>query len=319
MPDPLTIPCSPADISTRIASHWGGELGAARRQGLDPERITARVLPDGATIGLNWQPYNREGQRRALSGLLDVLEDDGLVVDRERGAVKGWAAVANEPRLMTLAELHANPWASCGSAALAGLLGRPLADIRHAFPNQQEGRTWTNLSQMEKALGALGIRYARAVSADASLFPVNWPLRGLVLIQFRGSWDAMPIGHPAQLQRTHWIAARPLAAGRLPFCFDVNVVGSEWPTAHGWTPRSVWEGDVAPWLAAGYGKKATGAWWVRAGIEVEVPPPALVPIVSLDITDPRRAAYFDGVLADREARRAPMPVERAEKLRRFGR
>lgn len=177
--------------------------------------------------------------------------------------------------VLTLDELDANPWASCGPAALTALLGRPLAEIRHAFPNQREGRTWTNLRQMRDALTALRVPWSETdaageVAGVTGAEDARWPTRGLVIVQFRGSWDVMPVHHPAQLQRSHWIAVKPhpTLAG-VPIIFDINSIDEFPPMSLGWwDPIEVWSSMIAPQLAQSFGKKATGAWWARAGIEV---------------------------------------------------
>ena len=180
-------------------------------------------------------------------------------------------AVASSPaHLLTVVELDANPWASCGPAALAALLGRSLADIRHAFPRQTEASTWTNLAMMGRALAALGARHSATGTAPDLEHPAKlWPRHGLVLIQFCGSWSQMPVSHPAQLQRSHWIAvmnARGASLSYEPAVFDINLVAA----GHsGWVTREGWDRTVAPQLAEHFGKKATGQWWVRAGIEVK--------------------------------------------------
>lgn len=50
--------------------------------------------------------------------------------------------------------------------------------------------------------------------------------------------------------------------------FDVNVVGS--PHIGGWSEGTWWEQHLAPELARDH-KGATGAWWIRSGLEVETP------------------------------------------------
>lgn len=175
--------------------------------------------------------------------------------------------------ILTVAELDAAPWASCGPASLAALLGRSLAEVYDAFPAQKPGRTWTTLGHMRQALNLLGQVWAPTDPAPQieGFLPMTWPSRGLALIQFRGSWDKAPLG--AQLQRTHWIAVaparHPVGDGRLsmPGVFDVNAVGAG-GCVHGWILREEWEQNVAPLIAEDYGRKATGQWWVRAGIEV---------------------------------------------------
>jgi len=184
--------------------------------------------------------------------------------------------------LLTDADLDSNQWASCGPCSLAALFGRPLVDIHFAFPRQRVGRTWTSMLQMREALEALRVRWsftglarykARVVPGDfrESL----WPSRGIAHVQFRGSWDTLPMGHAAQLQRSHWIAVAP-AGHRVgdrwltkPAVFDVNLVGLSGLEAQGgWTSREMWEREVSPMIAKSFGAKATGEWWVRAGIEI---------------------------------------------------
>ena len=97
----LTLDLARNDLERLISRHWGGELGEARRNGVDPERIGAKAAPDGK---LYWWLEGKaplragepEAASAALRGLLLSLEDDGLVIDWERGAVKGWAAVASQ-------------------------------------------------------------------------------------------------------------------------------------------------------------------------------------------------------------------------------
>jgi hypothetical protein len=184
--------------------------------------------------------------------------------------------------LLTLDELDASSWASCGPASLAALLGKPLSELRHAFPNQREGRTWTTWLHMISAIDKLGIRKdATHWHGDDGRAIYDWPRRGLALISFNGSWDALPHNHPAQLQRTHWIAVSPLlnqdgtpASGKpTPMVFDVNLLLEKFEDAlvssGGWTTRGQWEARVAPALAEAHGKRATGKWWVRLGLEVK--------------------------------------------------
>lgn len=187
---------------------------------------------------------------------------------------------------VTEAELDAARWASCGPTALAALLGRPLAELRPHFPLQREKRTWTNLVQMKRAinsLGVLGLSIADTSTAGlvegvgiSLTYARAWPRRGLAIVQFRGSWDRMPVHHAAQLTRSHWVAClpagEPFGAGRtlrVDAVFDVNAVGVAClMKANYWQSRSAWERVMAPMVAEDFGKRATGQWWIRAGIEV---------------------------------------------------
>ena len=182
------------------------------------------------------------------------------------------------PHILTLAELERETWAACGPASVAGLLGRRLVDIRHAFPRQTEKAQWCNLAMMGRALATLGLRHSATPAVPDLEHPAKaWPRRGLVLVQLQGRWDQMAVNHPAQLQHTHWIAVaspgHPVGTGWLPTnggggAFDVNLVGAEGlKEPHGWTSIDVWK-TWMPKLLAGQTKGASGAWWVRAGIEL---------------------------------------------------
>jgi hypothetical protein len=175
--------------------------------------------------------------------------------------------------VITPADLTACPWASCGPAALAALLDVPLASLREVFSAQREGRTWTNQAAMLGALDRLRKRWYMTPATAPDAPERAWPNHGLVLVQFRGSWDAMSINHPAQLQRSHWIATARAGSRvgglylTVPAVFDINQV-EECASSGGYAFGAVWERVTAPMLARGFGKKATGAWWIRAGIEV---------------------------------------------------
>jgi hypothetical protein len=177
---------------------------------------------------------------------------------------------APAPHRLSDEEIDRERWATCGPTALAGLLQRSLADVRPGFPEHTEERTWTNFSQMKRALTVLGAfwRETRIVNPEAHPPARAWPTRGLVIVQICGSWDALPIHHAAQLRRTHWIAVRPTRRG--PAVFDGNAVGEAALAASAWWQgRSRWEREMLPRLVENCGKTATGAWWVRAALEVE--------------------------------------------------
>jgi hypothetical protein len=193
---------------------------------------------------------------------------------------------------LTPAMLTACPWASCGPVSLAALLNRPIDSLGLAFPNQTPENHWTNWGHMLSALHELGVQ-AEETGLAGTVFPPGvrpaperlWPERGIVLIQFRGGWDAMPVNHPAQLHRSHFVAITPLltATGEVfdrkdPMVFDINVLDAD--LNGGWTPRSYWEARVATILWSGFqprGQRARSAWslpegargwWVRAAVEI---------------------------------------------------
>lgn len=200
------------------------------------------------------------------------------IEDVATGADPEALALAPIPHVLTEAELDAAPWAACGPAAVAGLLGRSLASIRYAFPRQTEKNAWCNLDMMGRALAVLGIRHGATPTAPDLEHPAKaWPRLGLVIVQLQGRWDQMPVNHPAQLRHTHWIAVappgHPVGDRWLPLhgaggAFDVNLVVAEGlEDQHGWTPIDVWKRAMPKFLAE-QTKGASGAWWVRAGIEL---------------------------------------------------
>lgn len=181
--------------------------------------------------------------------------------------------------VLTLVEAEAAPWAACGPCSLAALLGRSLADVRPAFPVQTETKRWVNLTMMDRALAALGLPHsATPLTPNLDRPAKTLPILGLALIQLCGSWDRLPVNHPGQLFRTHWIAVAPAGypvGGGLwtksPGAFEVNLLGAEGlEPQHGWTSLEAWKA-AGPKLLASQIRGATGAWWVRAGIEVSAP------------------------------------------------
>ncbi len=141
--------------------------------------------------------------------------------------------------------------ASCGPIAAAALLGRPVADVRAAFPWYPE-RPWCSPTQMLGALDALQIRGVsrRHEPGDRAL------VDGLAYIQFTGPWTAPGASARWAYQHTHWIAvARGGAA-----VFDANV--DFWIRSSGWTEKVV--ADLTRDIP-----RADGGWWVRTTIEVK--------------------------------------------------
>lgn len=174
--------------------------------------------------------------------------------------------------LLTAPELEASPWAVCGQSALAAVLHRPLADVRSACP---EGRTWMSGMDMRAALTALGISFTTTQldlenRGDTRTPPAKWPTRGLAWLQFRGPWELPGVPRVASLRNSHWVGVTPLEGSKDPvrMIFDVNTLAAG--LNYGWLPQSFWERrTLAPLIAAH--KRATGQWYVRAGIEIEVP------------------------------------------------
>jgi len=174
---------------------------------------------------------------------------------------------------LTVADLDAHSWASCGQTAFAALLKKPLADVRVAFPPH----TRVNFTQMRTALRTAAVSfdstgYTLAGHSTAPGYRSHcWPQHGLMLLQFSGPWEAPGVPVAASLKATHWVAVTPLEGGAPdgePWVFDVNALADN--MNHGWLPRSYWEAKILAPLIASF-KRATGGWWVRASIEVTLP------------------------------------------------
>lgn len=181
----------------------------------------------------------------------------------------GAAGVAVERQvtaLLTRADLDRCQWAVCGQTALAALLHLPLEDVRHAVPADH---VWMTHAQMREALSRLGRKQRgtgyEAERGDTRTPPCRWPNRGLALIQFRGPWEEPQYPHVVCLKHTHWISVSSPAGMDELMVFDINTLAAGWN--HGWAPRSWWERWVLARLIASH-RRATGAWYVRAGIEV---------------------------------------------------
>lgn len=176
-------------------------------------------------------------------------------------------------RLLTSADLDVCAWAACGQTALASLLRVPLAEVGDVV---SKDHAWMTYAGMREALTKLRAKFKPTgyedERGDTRTPPCRWPRHGLALLQFRGPWEDEKVPHVACLKHTHWIAV----AGREtvvdqtvneiePFVFDVNALAKN--LNHGWLPRSYWERRIlAPLIAAH--RRATGAWYARAGIEV---------------------------------------------------
>lgn len=145
--------------------------------------------------------------------------------------------------------------ASCGHAALAAILGREVCDVWQAARHEFEGRAYVSGPAMENALSKLRPGNWRPGAARGQEFPV----RGLVLMQFEGPWMARGLPLGAQLAHTHWIAT--VRSPENIMVYDINNRGGEWMS------RGPWEWETLRDLLA-HQKRATG-WHVRRSYEVQ--------------------------------------------------
>ena len=142
-------------------------------------------------------------------------------------------------------EAYAEWRANCGPAAVAALVGRPLALVRRLFPHFP-GKPWCNVTQIRDALTGCGLA--------VKMLPNTWPDRGLVHVQWEGPWMAEGVPVAARYRHTHWIAVDGECV------FDVNGGGE-------WLSRGRWEAEIVP-LIVRHTRNATGGWHPRMGLSV---------------------------------------------------
>lgn len=162
----------------------------------------------------------------------------------------------------TLAELEAanNAWGcNCGPGALAAICGLTLDEVRsHLGPNWPG---YTNPTTMVAALRSTGVRWSSFQVARESR--TSWPLWGLCRIQWEGPWTLPGVPMRARYRYTHWVGAAT-DQQRGVGVFDVNVLAN----GSGWCSLADWSAHVAPELAKGHGRRATGGWYITHAIEV---------------------------------------------------
>lgn len=182
---------------------------------------------------------------------------------------------------LSSAELEAHAaWVACGQAALAAVIERSLEAVRPLCPPHR----WMSIINMRRAFQSIGARYQLTPYARELDLPEEtrcWPRRGVALIQLSGPWEAPAIPVAASLERTHWVAVRPgLDEAQV---FDVNAVGALSPD--GWVPRKTWQAEILPQLVA-HTRKASGRWWIRAGLELDLGAEVLRPAPPVAVSAP---------------------------------
>lgn len=143
--------------------------------------------------------------------------------------------------------------ATCGPAAFAAVVGRPLMQCRSYFPKfpRQE---YCNPSDMFSALRVAGIIHRKTHVIDGI---VQTPNYGLAFVQLGGSWMQPGVPAGAQYRRTHWIGVfQPV--GEAVQVYDIN--------AEAWTTAAAWKQYVLPRLVEHV--KGDGTWFLRNAIEV---------------------------------------------------
>jgi hypothetical protein len=153
-------------------------------------------------------------------------------------------------------QAHAEWGANCGPAALAAIIGSPLAAVKDAFQRYGFGqRGYCNPSQMVQAVRDLGHSAELTRHARTGIRGREFPQHGVVFLQFTSEYiDCLPI--PAQYRLTHWIGMHSFGGDSL-CVYDVN---------SGWEPWQDWCVEVWPRLAAA-NRNATESW-TRSAYEI---------------------------------------------------
>ena len=137
--------------------------------------------------------------------------------------------------------------ANCGPCALAAILGREVEAVR-PFLNGFDKRRYMNPTHMKQSLAAAG--------CHVTTIGMTTPTHGLAFIQWHGPWTEPGKPIAAAYRHTHWIAC---AEGQI---YDVNADAL-------WVPALTWV-KAMPVLIREEVKGASGEWYVRSGLEVQV-------------------------------------------------
>jgi hypothetical protein len=139
-----------------------------------------------------------------------------------------------------IGEAHEKYGANCGPAAFAALVGKPILEIIHLFP-QFPAKRWTNGGSMKSALAAYGVIFKRVS---------EFPKLGVAHMLIDGPWT----GGRWAFHRSHWFAVNGHDI------FDIN-------SHAGWLQRPIWEAHILPDIIASY-KGGTG-WTFNYGLQCE--------------------------------------------------
>lgn len=145
---------------------------------------------------------------------------------------------------------------NCGPGALCAVLGMTPDQLRPHLLDF-EAKRYTNPTLMAAILRSLGVPFRRVwecpVKADGR--ELDYPVVGLVRIQWAGPWTKPGVPMAARYRHTHWIGVRP-SGEEVRQVFDVNCI-----CVGGWVSWAEWTGRVVPWLLRECQPKATGEWW----------------------------------------------------------
>lgn len=147
--------------------------------------------------------------------------------------------------------VHEVAGAMCGHGAFAAAVGISVREACVFFPKLKAGITWVNIPDMEAAL--CGLRRSRqdlrpAIEWSCRVAEGQLPQsdRGLLAIQWEGSWMSQGAPPAARCCKRHWAAFRR-DPHHGPMIWDVNWSGS-------WQPLEDWDDK----LSLIYPKRAMG-------------------------------------------------------------
>lgn len=158
---------------------------------------------------------------------------------------------------MADAERAHDEWgANCGPGALAVVAGLSLDELRPHLGNF-ESKRYTNPKLMFETLLRLGLKWQ-------SIKPADWPVFGLVRVQWHGPWMEPFVPLRARYRYTHWVAAarRNGDVG----VFDINCMNN----GVGWVSLAEWSRVIAPHLIKHAAPRGNGKWSLTHAVEILV-------------------------------------------------
>ena len=168
---------------------------------------------------------------------------------------------------MTFADLYHPPdvtaayetWqASCGPAALAAVLHRPLAQVRHLLAGYDQ-RGYMNPTHMQLALGGARCWWQKLRPGE------DGPSYGLAFVQWLGPWCDKGVPVAAAYRKTHWVGMA-LCEDTGLMLYDINAC-SEMSHDGAWVPWRWWHEEVRPEITKTI-KAATGGSYIRWSCDV---------------------------------------------------
>lgn len=154
---------------------------------------------------------------------------------------------------------------NCGPGALCAVLDLTPDELRPHL-GDFEAKRYTSPSMMAGILHGLKVRFRRLYESQHQLanrpHAGEYPMLGLVRVQWGGPWTAPGVPIPARYRQTHWAAMR--RAGSQWDVFDINAIGYG-----GWISSREWADALVPWLIRVAVPQADGTWWITHSWEIQ--------------------------------------------------